>query len=739
MSQAICRVFARLGEKSNRARARLKFLVAKLGLDEFRRLVEEERKIIPPDERWTSYLDDLTPDDDRRARPDSPPRCRCDGDSPLARQRCHPPQHVAPDGAFDALALDQRAGAAAARLRHGAWCACRSATSPRASSARWRRSRASTTTVTCAPRSSRTSSCAGSPSATCRHSTVTSPRRAWRSPGASTLVDITACPGTDTCKLGISSSRGLAAELRAPRRGAQLPARRGGQGPPDQDLGLLQLVRPAPHRRHRLLRREPQGRQSHGAALPGHPRRPDRAATPPPTALPRWRCRRRRSPTRSSGCAASTCASARRARASRPSSSASARRACASCSTTSRAFPPTPTTSSYYSDWGDPREYTIGDMGVGECAGEVVSLVEFGLAASERIAFEALDDLEDGKPDDRGGQGAARDDAGGEGGDPDPEHRRRRRPGADRRRVQDALPRHRASSTIRSPARSSRTTSSTPTRSRSSRRLSRRRTSASKRRSSSSRRRTRSTTGPRPGGRAHDRGRGEDRSQGAGGAGALAGGARARDPGVPSLDPGALPRRADGRRRRLHARARWPGRRPGLPRRDLLARCRRRRARACSTAGAARPTPHSARSPRSTIGWRRCSAARWSPAAASSASAISPVSRSRLTASSSRSTIGAWAWRTAVSWRSALDRLAALALRRRAAAYRGDRRRRRRASGRDRAPRSCSRRRRAAVAARRRRHREGVMSAARRLRRARSGSSARVPVIPSSSPCAPPG
>src|SRR5262249_40377308 len=32
--------------------------------------------------------------------------------------------------------------------------------------------------------------------------------------GALTLADITACPGTDTCKLGISSSRGLAAELR---------------------------------------------------------------------------------------------------------------------------------------------------------------------------------------------------------------------------------------------------------------------------------------------------------------------------------------------------------------------------------------------------------------------------------------------------------------------------------------------------------------------------------------------
>ena len=33
-------------------------------------------------------------------------------------------------------------------------------------------------------------------------------------PGAGTIVDITSCPGTDTCKLGISASRGLAGELR---------------------------------------------------------------------------------------------------------------------------------------------------------------------------------------------------------------------------------------------------------------------------------------------------------------------------------------------------------------------------------------------------------------------------------------------------------------------------------------------------------------------------------------------
>src|SRR5262249_27442242 len=34
---------------------------------------------------------------------------------------------------------------------------------------------------------------------------------------------------------------------------------------------------------------------------------------------------------------------------------------------------------SFYSDWGDPREYTISDMGEGECAGEVVPLVEVEL------------------------------------------------------------------------------------------------------------------------------------------------------------------------------------------------------------------------------------------------------------------------------------------------------------------------------------------------------------------------
>ena len=73
LTQAVCRVFGRLGEKKrNRARARVKFLVAKLGIEEFTRLVDEElAQDLPADDQWTAYLDDLAITDE--ARSDSRP------------------------------------------------------------------------------------------------------------------------------------------------------------------------------------------------------------------------------------------------------------------------------------------------------------------------------------------------------------------------------------------------------------------------------------------------------------------------------------------------------------------------------------------------------------------------------------------------------------------------------------------------------------------------------------------
>jgi sulfite reductase (ferredoxin) len=52
----------------------------------------------------------------------------------------------------------------------------------------------------------------------------------------------------------------------------------------------------------------------------------------------------------------------------------------------------------FYQDWGDAREYTVGDLGQGECAGEIVSPAQFALTASEREVFEAQLVLERGEP-----------------------------------------------------------------------------------------------------------------------------------------------------------------------------------------------------------------------------------------------------------------------------------------------------------------------------------------------------
>src|SRR6202140_4483872 len=58
LTQSIARVFARLGEKKNRNRARIKFLVQDLGIEKFKDLVLEERKTLPHDPRWSGYVKD---------------------------------------------------------------------------------------------------------------------------------------------------------------------------------------------------------------------------------------------------------------------------------------------------------------------------------------------------------------------------------------------------------------------------------------------------------------------------------------------------------------------------------------------------------------------------------------------------------------------------------------------------------------------------------------------------------
>src|SRR5436305_2453678 len=59
LARAIGRVFAKLGEKKNRQKARLKFVVAKLGIEEFKRVVLEERRTMPDDPTWRKFFDQI--------------------------------------------------------------------------------------------------------------------------------------------------------------------------------------------------------------------------------------------------------------------------------------------------------------------------------------------------------------------------------------------------------------------------------------------------------------------------------------------------------------------------------------------------------------------------------------------------------------------------------------------------------------------------------------------------------
>ena len=188
MSQAVARVFARLGEKQNRARARIKFLVDKLGIEEFRRLVLEERKILPHDERWKKLL--LV--EEKPLKPAS----SMNGDRPDAtwletnvyRQR--QPGYGAVTVACplgDITSTQARQLADLVRKFSGGHVR----TSVEQNIViRW-------VSEADLPALYRELKAIG-----------------LGAHGAGTILDVTACPGTDTCKLGIASSRGLGRELR---------------------------------------------------------------------------------------------------------------------------------------------------------------------------------------------------------------------------------------------------------------------------------------------------------------------------------------------------------------------------------------------------------------------------------------------------------------------------------------------------------------------------------------------
>jgi len=391
LAQAIARVFARHGEKKNRNRARIKFLIQDLGIDKFRELVREERKILPFDLRWTELIQEAQAEF---------------AEAPLK------PAVDVPE-----LVLINTANGSGAELQK--WL--RSNTRPQ-------RQAGYVTVIVALPLGDITANQLRSLADIARRYTRETVRTTveqnivirWVSkgdlpelykalhaaglgdPGAGALVDITSCPGTDTCKLGISSSRGLAAEL---RKRVSEKSFTSDQAVQDlhikisgcfnscgqhhvADLGFYGVSRKiagyaVPHFQVVLGGQWEKNAGSYGLPVLAVPSKNIPKVVSRLTG--RYVADRNKGETFKDFVTRTGKAQLK--------------------NLLEDLSKPPVGDRSYFSDWGDPREYTLGDMGQGECAGEVVSAVDFGLAAAERELFEAQLAHETGDAD-RAGKGA---------------------------------------------------------------------------------------------------------------------------------------------------------------------------------------------------------------------------------------------------------------------------------------------------------------------------------------------
>ena len=215
-------------------------------------------------------------------------------------------------------------------------------------------------------------------------------------PGASTIVDVTSCPGTDTCKLGIAASRGVGATLRKrlAEKSASLDESIKGlhikvSGCFNScgqhhvaDIGFYGNSRKAdsrtvPHFQVVLGGMWEQNAGVYGMAVGSVP-----SKTVPDVvdALSERYVQERERAERFGDWVGRV-----------------GKRDIRKFLGPFMKIPAYDDDPSYYSDWGDVREFTIGDLGIGECAGEVVSLFGIEVVRAESQAFDAQCALDDGE------------------------------------------------------------------------------------------------------------------------------------------------------------------------------------------------------------------------------------------------------------------------------------------------------------------------------------------------------
>jgi sulfite reductase (ferredoxin) len=377
VARAIGRVFARLGEKKNRQKARLKFVVHKLGIEEFKKIVQEERRAMPEDPSWRKHFDQIN---DYRDEPVMPPTSLNGGPKPegyaeWAKTNVYPQRQkgyavVTITCPLGDLTSDQMRALAKLADRYAGGNV--RTTVEQNLVFRW---------VSEADVPSLYSHLA---------------KLGLNEPGAGTIVDLVACPGTDTCKLGIASSRGLAGELRERLYAKSMDLDESIRGLRIKvsgcfnscgqhhvaDLGFYGNSRniggyTVPHFQVIIGGKWLENGGSYGLAI----------GSIPSKAIPqvverltdRYVKEKQADDTFQLWC------------------QRVGKKQLKAMIDDLAHVPPHAENPDFYTDWGDPRAYTIGDMGTGECAGEMVSQAEFGFRDAESSAFEAQLLLEEGK------------------------------------------------------------------------------------------------------------------------------------------------------------------------------------------------------------------------------------------------------------------------------------------------------------------------------------------------------
>lgn len=378
-AQAMGRIFGRHGEKKTRSRARLKFLIDKWGIDKFKEEVLAERDKLPHDPRWTDFLDDVDSNSEEALNPPG------EMPEPNGNQQLNHwlKTNVRPQrqGGYSAVTVSLPLGDITPTQLRDLADIVRKYTKGTIRTTveqnfviRW----VSNADLLSLFEDLDTANLS--------------------TPGASNIFDIVACPGTDTCKLGISSSRGLASHLkqRLTAKGIELD-----QAIQDlhikisgcfnscgqhhvADIGFYGVSRTlegfkVPHFQVVLGGQWEENAGSYGLPIVAVP------SKRVPDALDRI---------------ADFYLSTREGTERFPKfvgriGKAKIRQVLIDLAENPPSHEAEP---EFYSDWSDPRQYSIGDIGKGECAGEVVTQYQFEMTAAERINFEAQVLLEEGKP-----------------------------------------------------------------------------------------------------------------------------------------------------------------------------------------------------------------------------------------------------------------------------------------------------------------------------------------------------